>query len=126
MPVLIPQMQLRDFLTQYYPNGVKAEGPGNFNVNLYLSKTIGFGKRGTSGGQIAQGGGGGFGGRGGGGIFGGGENARFNVTFTLGVSNLFNHPNYGQDGGTLGAAFFGIPSSANPPRQFDFLVRFGF
>ncbi|MBO0720909.1 MAG: hypothetical protein J2P41_08800, partial [Blastocatellia bacterium] len=142
MPILIPQMQLRDFLAQYYPNGVKAEGPGNFNVNMYLSKTIGFGKR-NSGGQLGQGGGGrggrgGFGGGGGGrgglgggpgggGPFGGGgENARVNVTFTLGVTNLFNHLNYGQDGGTLGAAFFGIPSSANPPRQFDFMVRFGF
>ena len=49
---LLPQVQLRDFLAQAYPNGVIAQGPGSFNVNMTLSKTIGFGKRATN--QTAQ------------------------------------------------------------------------
>jgi outer membrane receptor for ferrienterochelin and colicin len=151
----VPLIQLRDYLALYYPDGVKAEGPGNFTVNLFLSKTIGFGKRSSSGGQLGQGGGGrggprviggggggprGGGGGGprggggdvmigggpGGGIFGGGESARFNMTFTLGVSNLFNRVNYGPYGSTLGTAYFGLPSNALPARQLDFSLRFGF
>jgi carboxypeptidase family protein/TonB-dependent receptor-like protein len=161
----VPLIQLRDYLAQVYPDGVKAEGPGNFNVNLFLSKTIGFGKRNVSGGQIGQGGGG-RGGRGGGprgggggprgggggprggggsprgggggdgaiaggpgggqGRLGGGESARLNVTFTLGVTNLLNHVNYRQFGNTLGTANFGLPINANPSRQLDFGIRFGF
>lgn len=81
---------LRDFLLQNYPNGVIAQSPGVFNVNLGISKTWGFGKRsqndqasqrrgqgaggGGGGGGRGPGGGGGGGGRGGfgGGGFGGG------------------------------------------------------
>lgn len=43
---------LGDFLLTHYPNGVSAVGPGQFNVNLSVSKTFGFGKRGSS--QLAQ------------------------------------------------------------------------
>jgi uncharacterized membrane protein YgcG len=146
---------LRDYLTQNYPNGVKAQGPGLFTVNMNLSKTIGFGKRkdlaasgqggqgggGGRGGGGARGGGGG-GGRGGGGggpvmIGGGGggpmmiggpgsESSRYNVTFQLNITNLFNRVNFSQYGGTLGSSFFGIPSGAGGARQFDLSVRFNF
>lgn len=158
---LLPQVQLRDFLAQAYPNGVDAQGPGFFNVNMNLSKTIGFGKRasnqmqaggaqggggGRGGGGIGGGGGrggggggprgggpggGGFGGPGGGGFggpFGGGgnESARFNVTFQVGVTNIFNRVNFNNYSGTLGSSFFGIPNGAGNARQFNFDVRFNF
>jgi len=69
-----------------------------------------------------------MGGPGGGGMFGGGggENARVNVTFQVGITNLFNRVNFGQFGGTLGSAFFGVPSSAGAARQLDFNLRFNF
>jgi hypothetical protein len=160
-----PQVSLRQFLTDFYPNGVIAQGPGNFTVNAFLSKTIGFGKRngngmqaqadqgrqggpggrgGRGGGGGGRGDGGGGGGRGGGGRGpggggpggpgmvmiggpgGGGEGSRYNVTFTVGFTNLLNRVNFGQYSGTLGSAFFGLPSSAAPARQIDFNVRFGF
>lgn len=63
---------------------------------------------------------------GGGGPGGGGEGSRYNVTFTIGVTNLLNRVNFGQYSGTLGSAFFGLPSSSGPARQIDFNVRFGF
>jgi hypothetical protein len=88
------QISLREFLTKFYPNGVTAQGPGNFGVMASLSKTIGFGHRnngsqanqngasgedgqaaggrGGRGGAGGRGGGGGGGGRGGGGGGGGG------------------------------------------------------
>jgi hypothetical protein len=169
----VPRIQLRDFLAQYYPNGVKAESPGQFNANAFLSKTFGFGKRNGQTGQLGQAGnGGGRGGRGdgprgggggrgvgprggggggprggggggprrggggggdvmvaggpGGGRSGGGESARFNVTFTLGVTNLFNRVNYGRYGSTLGTTYFGLPSSAGGARQLEFNMRFNF
>jgi len=173
-----PQISLREFLTQFYPNGVIAQGPGNFNVTTSLSKTFGFGKRNgnglqaqagqNAGGEGGQGGGGrggggrgagggrgggGDGGRGGGGGGGGGggsprmmgggpggmvmmggpggfgggaEGSRYNVTFTINVSNLFNRVNFGQYSGTLGSSFFGLSSSSAPARQMDFNVRFSF
>jgi hypothetical protein len=141
---------LKSFLEQNYPNGVKAQGPGAFSVNMFLSKTFGFGKSSNQmaqGGQGGQGGRGGMGGgmgRGGGGRgpggggpmimggggpmggFGGSEGSRFSLTLQVGVTNLFNRVNYGQYGGTLGTAFFGLPSNAGPARQFDFNVRFNF
>lgn len=129
---------LRSFLETNYPNGVIAEGPGAFSVNMNLSKTFGFGKRDNPNAQAGggQGGpGGGMGGRGGGrggfggpmGGFGGGdESARFNLTIQLGVTNVFNRVNYGQFSGTLGSASFGLSSNAGPPRQLDLNVRFNF
>ncbi|MGH9847568.1 MAG: hypothetical protein ACREEM_53440, partial [Blastocatellia bacterium] len=55
---------LGSFLQQRYPDGVKAEGPGNFTVNMGLSKTFGFGKPKTSD-QAQANSGGGDSGRGG-------------------------------------------------------------
>src|SRR5262249_3811593 len=43
------QVTLRKFLTDFYPNGVIAQGPGNFNVITSLSKTFGFGHRNGAG-----------------------------------------------------------------------------
>jgi carboxypeptidase family protein len=88
-------MRLIDYLYAFFPNGLKAEGPGSFNSNLGISKTFSFGTRsgqqarnrsdlgdlgggGEAGGVGGPGGGrgrvGGFGGQGGGrgGGFGGG------------------------------------------------------
>ena len=75
--------------------------------------------------------GGGPGGGGPGGVImmggpGGGEGSRYNITFSINVTNLLNHVNYGQFSGTLGTPFFGLPSSAAPARQMDFNVRFSF
>jgi hypothetical protein len=116
-----PPVQLRDFLAQHYPDGVKAVGPGSFNVNLYASKTFGLGKRKGRTAQVNQSGSGG-GQRG----AGGGESARLNLTFTAGCSNLFNRVNFGHYGSALGSAYFGLPSSAGPARQIDFNLRFSF
>jgi hypothetical protein len=150
---------LGEFLRQKYPNGVRAQGPGNFVVNAYLSKTFGFGKlnnssnqaqggpgggggggRGPGGGGGRGPGGGGMGGPGGGMVMrgpgggGGGpmmmgmgnEGSRYNVTVQLGITNLFNRVNYSQYSGTLGSAFFGLPSSSSAARQLEFSLRFGF
>jgi hypothetical protein len=38
---------LRDFLETKYPNGVRADNPGSFNVNLSVTKTFSFGKGGA-------------------------------------------------------------------------------
>jgi len=111
-----PLIQLQDFLAQNYPNGVKAVGPGSFNVNMFVSKTLGFGKRKDQTARVRQSGSG----------AGGGESARFNVTFTAGITNLFNRVNYGQSGGALGSAYFGAPSGSGPARQMDFNLRFNF
>lgn len=143
------QVQLRDFLAQKYPNGVKAQSPGNFTVNAYLSKSFGFGKPKGSNNQAQGGpGGGGMrgGGPGGGGMrggpgggpgggmmggpmmmgMGGAEGSRYTLTLTLGATNLFNRVNFGAYSGTLGSTFFGLSSNANAARQLDFNVRFGF
>ena len=142
---------LRDYLYQNFPNGVTAESPGLFNVNLGLSKTWGFGKRPQNdqagvggGGRGGRGGGGGFGGGGGGrggpGGFGGGgpvmiqmggggggaESARYNITFNVQITNLFNRVNFGPYGGVLGSPYFSKSNSSGGARQFEFGVRFGF
>lgn len=153
----LPQIQLRDYLAQAYPDGVDAQGPGSFNVTMSLSKTIGFGKRASSQAQAGGIDGAGGGGRGGGGIGGGGrgggpgggggprggggpggggfggpfggggnESARFNVTFQVQVSNVFNRVNFNNYSGTLGSSFFGIPNGAGNARQLNFDVRFNF
>jgi hypothetical protein len=104
-------------------------GPGFFAFNLRASKTVGFGEMaaaravgGAGGGRRGGGGGGGRGGRGGGGrgagggggdgqgeSLGGGDNTehRYNMTFSVNVQNLFNHPNLGTPIGNLGSPFFG-------------------
>ena len=105
-------------------------GPGFFSVNMRLSKTFGFGEvaaaaagaGGGRGGRGGGGGGGGRGGRGGGGggrggrggggggeSFGGGGEAehRYNLTLSVNVQNLFNHPSLGNPVGNLNSPVFG-------------------
>ena len=111
-------------------------GPGNFVVNLNVTKTFGFGggsdrsakttgdagqggsdrggNRGGRGGGRSPGGPmGGGGGRGpggpmGGGMFGGGDNRKpYNLTFGLNVQNLFNTVNLAQPVSTLSSPTFG-------------------
>jgi hypothetical protein len=101
-------------------------GPGFYSVNMRLSKTFGFGELaqanaggggGRRGGGGRGGGGRGGGGRGGGGrggggggeTFGGGEGteSRYNLTLSLNVQNLLNHPSLGTPVGNLNSPFFG-------------------
>ncbi len=138
---------LGDWLKQAYPNGVKAQGPGNFQVSMDISKTFGFGKSSNNNNAQNQGGPGGGGGRGGGGFggpggggrggggfggpggfggFGGNEGSRYSLTIQLRVTNVFNRVNFGNYSGTLGSAFFGIPSSASAARGVDMNLRFNF
>ena len=101
-----------------------AEGPGQFSVNVRLSRTWGFGER---GGPAATGGGGGMGmgggqhGPGGGGDHGGGgfgagmrgmggtggTGKKYNVTFSLNARNALNHTNLNQPTGNLISPQFG-------------------
>jgi hypothetical protein len=125
---------LRDFLTTNYPNGVRAEGPGLFNVNLSVSKSFGFGER-TSGAvasaKAAQQSGmtnkgsekmsAGRGGR-----RNEGESSRYNFTLSAQVTNLFNRVNFGQYSGVLTSPFFGRANSAQPARQIELSVRLSF
>lgn len=113
-----PLIQLRDYLAQNHPEGVSAIGPGSFTVNLFVSKSFGVGKRNRKTVQAGQGASGG--GRS------GGESSRFQVSFTAGINNLFNHVNYGQYGGALGSAYFGRSNSSGPARELDFNVRLNF
>ncbi len=125
---------LRDYLAANFPNGVKAESPGSFNVNLSINRTFSFGERKNASGQQGPGGfpGGGGpppmgpGGMRGGPFGGGGENGRFNLTLTAQITNLFNRVNYGAYSGTLGSPYFLLPSSAAGARQFELGARFSF
>ena len=92
-------------------------GPGQFSLNLRLSRTFGFGTTkfaGSSGGSRASqrgygGGRGGFGGFGGrGGPFGGGAASehRYNLTLSVSARNLLNHVNYLAPVGIMGSPFF--------------------
>lgn len=125
---------LVDYLRANFPNGVPAQGPGSFNVNLNVAKTFSFGKRETSNAQ-APAGPGGFGGRGGmggpgggpgGGMFGGGGDGRYNLQLSAQITNLLNRVNYGQYSGVLGSPYFALPSSASAARQFEVSLRFNF
>jgi hypothetical protein len=58
---------------------------------------------------------------------------RVTAQFRADTFNLFNHPNWGQPGGTLGAASFGVISSTRFPtgdsgssRQMQFALRLMF
>jgi hypothetical protein len=51
-----PAVTLSDHLTTYFPNGVRAQGPGFLNLNLGISKTFGFGHRNGQQARNAQGG----------------------------------------------------------------------
>ncbi|MCZ2151403.1 MAG: carboxypeptidase regulatory-like domain-containing protein [Bryobacterales bacterium] len=108
-------------------------GPGNFTVNLRLSKTWGFGDRGERAAQAGpagpdrppmmmggpgggrggyHGGGGGFHGGGGGGMFGASNSEkRFNLTLSASARNLFNHVNLGLPVGNLSSPLFGESTS---------------
>jgi hypothetical protein len=127
-------VSLVDYLTVSFPNGVRAEGPGNLNVNLNVSKTFSFGKRSDGNAQAPQSAGpGGFGGRGPGGpggpgamFGGGGGDGRFNLQLSAQVSNLFNRVNFGQFSGVLGSPYFSLPSSASGARQLELSLRFSF
>ena len=113
------------------------EGPGLVAINLRMSRTWGFGERGTSangpdsgsGGPGGRGGGAGRGGPGGpggggnmgfgggrggpGGMFGGGGAAgkRYTITLSASARNILNHVNLGQPVGDLSSPFFGQSTS---------------
>ncbi|MGA9055116.1 MAG: carboxypeptidase regulatory-like domain-containing protein [Terriglobia bacterium] len=127
-------------------------GPGQFTVNLRLSKTFGFGKkpegpgssRGPGGGPGGRGGGYGpglggrglSGGGGGGGFFSPGSavNARYSLTFSVNARNCFNTVNLGTPIGDLTSPGFGHSnslvggffSSSAANRRVDFQVMFNF
>jgi len=101
-------------------------GPGQFTVNLRLSKTFGFGPTkegsggsgfggpgGPGGGHDHGGGRGGMmmGGMGPGGPGGGTTNRRYNVTVSISARNLFNHVNDGPIIGNLSSPLFGQANS---------------
>ena len=129
------------------------DNPGQFTMNLRLSKTISFGKEtqrrsatGGGGWGGGRGGGGGLGrglgaNTGGGGFFGGSapSNRRFNLTFSLMARNVFNNVNLGPRIGVLGSSLFaqsnslggvfgggpgGLAQAAN--RRIDIQVIFAF
>jgi len=124
-------------------------GPGQFSLNLRLSRTWGFGTTkfaGSSGGARANAGGGGprgggFGGLGGGGRggpFGGGGTTehRYNVTLSVSARNLINHVNYMAPVGVMGSPFFlqstgiaggyGAEQTPTDNRRIDLQLRFQF
>ncbi len=128
--------------------------PGQFNLNLRVSKTFGIGPKveGNGGGGPPAGGGGGpgggggrgggggpgfigFGGRGGGPPgAGGGSSRRYNLTLNAQARNLLNNVNYAAPIGVvgptfgqytgLGGAFGGVSQSAN--RVINFQAVFSF
>jgi hypothetical protein len=90
-------------------------GPGQYNVNLRISKTIGFGRErgaaaGTGGGSVSGAGAAmqAVTGRGLGGIIGTPSTShRFNVSFGLSIRNLLNHTNPGPIIGNITSPYFG-------------------
>lgn len=109
-------------------------GPGNFTINMRVSKVFGFGKEsGKAQGPQAGGGGGdrhgpgGMGPRmGGGGPFGGGPstNRRYNLTLSAQGMNIFNHVNYGNPVSNLSSQYFGAPKTlAGGPFGSNVAVR---
>ena len=130
-------------------------GPGQFSLNLRLSKTIGLGRKtesrtiggpmgplpgGGRGGPPPGGPGGGLGpgglssGGGRGGPPGQNVNYRYNLTLGIGAMNAFNIVNLGAPVGQLSSPIFGksnsLASGFGPPgggnRQIDFQVMFSF
>src|SRR5579862_1195533 len=97
-----------------------ATGPAHFVMNLRLSKTFGFGPKANAGPRGGgPGGGPGGGGHGHGPLFGGGgpmvmsasSDQRYNLTFAVGVRNLFNNVNVSNPNGILGSRFFNVSNS---------------
>jgi carboxypeptidase family protein/TonB-dependent receptor-like protein len=131
------------------------DSPGQFTINMRLSKTFGFGGE-TSGsantpqqgmpsgppfgGPGGRGGGprGGAGFRGGpGGIFGDASTGkRYNLTFSISARNLLNHVNLGSPIGSLSSPLFGTSnsiaggfgpfSSTTANRRVELQLRFSF
>jgi hypothetical protein len=129
---------LLQYLQRNHPNGVRAEGPGSFNASMRLSKSFSFGKRMVTAADRAtqrnekgraanpraanraekvatkattapdR------------------ETGRFNLQFSVQISNLFNRVNFGQYGGVLGSPYFGLPNSAGGARSFELSTRFSF
>lgn len=133
------QINLRDFLTTNFPNGVRAEGPGFFATNLSVNKSFGFGQRLSTPsptnrkGAVKGGGGKLKPGKTGGGkadkvvaMNGNGEAPRFTLTLGAQITNLFNQVNFGQFSGVLTSPFFGRANSASTARQFEMSLRFNF
>jgi Carboxypeptidase regulatory-like domain len=91
-------------------------GPGQFNVNLRIAKTIGFGKERGGGGDQRPSAGGGQGaslsaasGRGLGGLIGSPSTSRrYNLSIGLSVRNLLNHTNPGPIVGNITSPYFGF------------------
>ena len=127
------------------------QAPGQFNLNLRVSKTFGIGPKvehPSAGGTPGGGGGGGGGGRGGGGPGfigfggrgggppgpGGSSNRKYSLTLNAQARNLFNNVNYAAPIGVvgptfgqytgLGGAFGGVSQSAN--RRIDLQAVFSF
>ncbi len=123
-----------------------ATGPSHFDLNLRLTKTIGFGPKIKRTPGQGQGGGPPGGGRGGGGprgpLFGGGPGGppstatdrRYNMTFGASARNVFNKVNLGNPSGILGSRFFDTPNSLqggpfsnnSANRRIDLQVSFSF
>jgi hypothetical protein len=120
-------------------------GTAQFNFNLRLSRTWGFGTTeysGPSGGARAGGGGGGLGGfagLGGGGQRGGGGTTsehRYNLTLSMSARNIINHVNDAPPVGVMGSPFFlqstaiagGYAAEQTPTnnRRIDIQMRFQF
>jgi hypothetical protein len=142
------QINLLDFLRTNFPNGVRAEGPGFFSLNLSVNKVFGFGHRPMTSpasqrvnrkGEV-RGGGNAKSGKLGGGKLGkagkagavdapassNSEAPRFTLQLGAQITNLFNHVNFGQFSGVLTSPFFGRANSASTARQFELSVRFSF
>jgi hypothetical protein len=91
-------------------------GPGQFNVNLRIAKTIGFGKERGASGDARPGAPTGQGaalaavsGRGLGGLIGSPATShRFNLSIGLSVRNLLNHTNPGPIVGNITSPYFGF------------------
>ena len=117
-------------------------GPGQFSMNMRLSKTFGFGKE-TEGG----GGGGGFHGHGHGGLggrglssggggprFGGSSNRRFQLEVGIMAHNIFNKVNLGTPIGNVNSSLFGQSNSLaggffgnqSANRSLNLFMRFNF
>jgi hypothetical protein len=130
-----------------------AEGPGQFSLNLRVSKVFGFGKkpegsRGSGGGPGGFGGGpggrGGYGpglggrglsgGGGGPGMFGPSTNKRYSLTFSANARNVFNTVNLGTPVGNVTSPLFGRSnglvggffSSPSANRRIDLQAMFNF
>lgn len=140
-----------------------ARGPASVNLNLRLARSWAFGDRGESGlaengpppgmGGIRGGGGPGGGGPGGpggggpppgggpggggpGGMFGSSSGKKYNLTLSLNVRNIMNHPNYAAPSGDLSSPYFGeyrslagfgpMGAASTYNRKLDIQLRFTF